>query len=177
LLVYKLDKGKENYIELFNYFLALTTLLCTLVAGLLFTFAVIVMPGISNLSDKGFLKAFIVMDRIIQNNNPFFMIVWVGSIFSNIITLILGINQLSGINLIILITASLLYFLAVQLPTVLFNIPLNNRLQSLKTDSLDDGNLRTERLNFENNWNRWNLLRTVVSVSVSIFLLFLLVRI
>ena len=148
-----------------------------MVSGLLFTFAVVVMPGISILSDKNYLNAFIVMDRIIQNNNPFFMIVWVGSIFSMIITLILGINQLTGINLIILIIAFLLYLLAVQLPTVLFNIPLNNRLQSLKTDNLDESILKTERLNFESQWNRWNLFRTVVSLAVSILLLYLLIRI
>ena len=72
------------------------------------------MPGIKNLSDKHFLHAFKVIDRIIQNNNPFFMIAWIGSILAIIITFIIGINQMSGFDLIILVTTFLLYLLAVH---------------------------------------------------------------
>ena len=134
------------------------------------------MPGIKNLSNKNFLQAFKVMDRIIQNNNPFFMIVWVGSILAMIITLILGINQINGIDLVILIVASLFYLLAVQLPTVLFNIPLNNKIQSIDLETLSDDALGLIRGDFETRWNRWNLFRTVISILVSALLLTLLIK-
>jgi hypothetical protein len=46
----------------------LATFLCSLVAGLLFTFAYVVMPGIAKLDDNSFLRAFQAIDRVIQNN-------------------------------------------------------------------------------------------------------------
>ena len=55
---------------------------CALVTGFVFTYAVVVMPGLNQLCDKEFIRAFQVTDAIIQNNHPFFMMVWLGSIIS-----------------------------------------------------------------------------------------------
>ena len=65
---------------IFQIALLVATFLCSLVAGLLFVFAVVVMPGIGNLNDREFIRAFQVMDRVIQNNQPLFMLVWLGSV-------------------------------------------------------------------------------------------------
>ena len=89
--------------------LMLTIMLCSLVAGLLFGFAIVVMPGIAKLTDKDYLLTFKHMDGIIQNNQPLFILVWAGSILSIIITLILGIMNLSGIQIYLLVFASILY--------------------------------------------------------------------
>ena len=48
----------------------------------MFGFAAVVMPGIAKLSDREFLLAFKQMDGIIQNNQPAFMFVWVGSVLT-----------------------------------------------------------------------------------------------
>ena len=48
--------------------LILAAFLCSLVAGFLFAFAIVIMPGIGSLNDREFLRAFQVMDRVIQNN-------------------------------------------------------------------------------------------------------------
>ena len=58
--------------------LSVSTLLCALVAGLVLAFAIVVMPGIRHLNDHDYLQAFKVMDRVIQNNHPVFMVVWLG---------------------------------------------------------------------------------------------------
>ena len=42
----------------FQIVLILATLLCSLVAGFLFAFAIIVMPGIKTLNDREFIRAF-----------------------------------------------------------------------------------------------------------------------
>ena len=65
--------------------LMLSIMLCSLVAGLLFGFAIVVMPGIAKLTDKEYLLAFKHMDGIIQNNQPLFILVWAGSILSIIL--------------------------------------------------------------------------------------------
>ena len=49
--------------------LALATFLCSLVAGFLFAFAVVVMPGIRNLGDREFLRAFQEIDGVIQRGH------------------------------------------------------------------------------------------------------------
>ena len=62
-------------------FLLLSTLLCGLVTGIILTYAIVVMPGLSRLDDRAFIKAFQVTDGIIQNRRMVFMLVWLGSIF------------------------------------------------------------------------------------------------
>jgi len=49
--------------------------LCSLVAGFLFAYAIVVMPGIKNLDDRDFIRAFQVTNRVIQNNQPVFILV------------------------------------------------------------------------------------------------------
>ena len=50
--------------------LILATFLCSLVAGFVFALAIVTMPGISTLDDREFIRAFQVMDKVIQNNQP-----------------------------------------------------------------------------------------------------------
>ena len=63
---------------IFQIALIVATLLCSLVAGFVFAFAVVVMPGIKGLPDREFIRAFQVMDGVIQNNQPMF--VFAGSV-------------------------------------------------------------------------------------------------
>ena len=156
--------------------LVLTIMLCSLVAGLLFGFAVVVMPGIAKLTDKEYLLAFKHMDGIIQNNQPLFILVWAGSILSIIITLILGIMNLGGTQIYLMVFASILYLFGVQLPTFRFNIPLNNSIQHLDIESLEESEAKSSRVDFEIPWNRWNKIRTVNAILSVSMLLLLLIR-
>ena len=155
--------------------LFLSIISCSLVAGLLFGFAVVVMPGIAKLNDKEYLSAFKHMDGIIQNNQPIFILVWGGSILSVIATSALGIMNLDGAQVYLLAAASVLYLVGVQVPTFRFNIPLNNSLQNMNLEELEANEAATFRVHFETSWNRWNRIRTVNAiVAVSMLLLLLL---
>ncbi|MDX1546300.1 MAG: anthrone oxygenase family protein [Rhodothermales bacterium] len=159
---------------LFQTLLFAAAFLCSLVAGFLFAFAVVVMPGIRPLSDRAYLRAFQAMDRIIQQNQPLFLIVWVGSILAVVLAAAFGLVHLEGGPLVLLIAAALAYLLGVQLPTVTINIPLNNTIQALDVQALDDAAARAARAAFEPRWTRWNAIRTTVSSLVSALLLALL---
>ena len=98
--------------------LILAAFLCSLVAGFLFAFAIVIMPGIGSLNDREFLRAFQVMDRVIQNNQPLFILVWVGSVVALVASAVLGIGQLDGTARLLMIFVALVYLLGVQLPTV-----------------------------------------------------------
>jgi uncharacterized membrane protein len=160
----------------YSLLLLLTTFLCCLVAGLLFAFAIVVMPGIGRLDDRDFLRAFQVIDRVIQNNQPAFLLVWVGSVLALVAAAVLGIGTLSGANRLLVLAATLVYVLGVQVPTVTINIPLNNELQKLDTGKLDDTEGGRARSAFEPRWNRWNEIRTAFSILTSLLLLFVVLR-
>ena len=52
---------------------SIAVLLCSLTAGFLFAFAVVVMPGLKALDDAAYLRAFQLMDGVIQDRQPLFM--------------------------------------------------------------------------------------------------------
>jgi uncharacterized membrane protein len=166
-----------NIMDFFQTTLILAGFLCSLVAGFLFAYAIVVMPGIKSLSDREFIRAFQVTDRIIQNNQPIFMIVWVGSAVALMISAVLGIERLDGTGVFLIGFATLAYLLGVQLPTIVVNVPLNNTLQNLSSDEMNEKELKLARQNFEQSWNQWNVLRTVVSSLVSVLLIIVLIRI
>lgn len=153
--------------------LMMATLSCALVAGLVLGFAVVVMPGIAKLSDRDFLQAFKRMDGVIQDKQPVFLVVWVGSILSTVSMCALGALQLNGVPLYLMWFAGVLYLLGVQAPTILFNIPLNNAVQALDIDALSDADLADARRQFEAPWNRWNRFRTGTAIVSVIALLVL----
>ena len=73
------------------------------------------MPGIRNLNDREFIRAFQVMDTVIQNNQPIFLLVWVGSIVALVTAAVLAIGQLDGGDRLLMMFATLAYLLGVQL--------------------------------------------------------------
>jgi uncharacterized membrane protein len=156
--------------------LGLACLLCSLVAGFLFAFAVVVMPGIKRLGDGEFLRAFQEMDGVIQRGHPLFGLVWLGSVIALVAGLALGAGQVAGLDRVLLVLAGGAYLLGVQLPTFLVNIPLNNSLQGLDIDGADEATQRTARERFEPRWNRWNVIRTTLAVLASATLVALLIR-
>ena len=161
---------------LFQVLVMLATFQCSLVAGFLFAFAVVIMPGITSLDDGGFIRAFQVIDRVIKNNQPLFMFVWVGSVLSLIAAAVWGLWALGGADRLLLIAAALVYLLCVQLPTATINIPLNNELQKVDPGTMSESMRKRARNDFEPRWNRWNAIRTASASLTSILLLILLLR-
>ena len=160
-----------------DVFLFLSILFCTLVTGFIFTYAVIVMPGFSKLGDKEFLRAFQVTDGIIQNNQPLFILTWIGSIISVLGTVFCAILSLELLETWLIILCGVVYLLGVQGITISIHLPLNNRVQKLVLDELSNQTLTEARGNFEETWNFYNKIRTALAFSVSLlFLVFLTLR-
>lgn len=160
---------------IFSNMLILAAFLCTLATGFVLLFAIVVMPGIGTLSDRDFLRAFQIIDRVIQNNQPLFILIWVGSAVALLIATVLGFRQLEGISRILLLIAAIVYIFGMQLPTIAINIPLNNRVQELNFDALEEASAVAEREHFEPRWNRWNMIRTAFA-SVASLLLLIVIR-
>ena len=152
---------------LFIVALSAATVLTGLVAGLLFAFAVVTMPGIGTLGDREFIRAFQVMDAIIQANHPLFMGAWLGSAGLLIVSVVLGFRRIPSELWIPLAVATTVYLAGVEIPTVVINVPLNNALQRVDTGKAPDETVIAARRDFEARWNRWNRRRTVVATAVT----------
>lgn len=162
--------------EMMQAVLGLATFLCSLVAGFLFAFAVVVMLGISGLDDKEFIKSFQGMDRIIQNNQPLFLTVWVGSIAAVLAAVVLGFWQLDGTAWYLLVISTLIYLLGVHLPTVLIHLPLNNQLQAQELNRINEQAQADVRNQFERRWNLSNIIRTSFAcLSTALLVILLLI--
>lgn len=161
---------------LFDIALVLSTLLCSLVAGFLFAYAVVIMPGIKRLDDAQFIRAFQVTDRVIQDNHPLFILVWIGSAMSLLFCAFLGFGNLQRLDLVLLLVATVLYLLGVQASTILVHLPLNNELQRLDVNKLKAMELQEARAGFEPRWNRSNEIRTAIACCTSLLLIILALR-
>lgn len=159
------------HMALFEMILITATLTCSLVAGFLLSFAIVVMPGLRNLDDSGFVSTFRKIDLVIQNRPPLFILMWVGSLVSLVVAAGMGLTRLDGPWRLAVAVTTLTYLVGVHLPTLLVNVPLNNHLQALRVEDLGTAELRSERMGFEGRWNRWNMIRTIVAVLVSLQLM------
>ena len=163
----------------FHMTLLLTTLLCSLVVGLLFGFAVVVMPGISNAWSLTITTIFSRRSTSWTVGHPgqptalhggvgWFHILGSGHTGSRHAAINRPSTQpfVGG--------GGVVSAWSVQAPTIRFNIPLNNALQGWDLRSMDEAALTEARTAFEAPWNRWNRIRTfngIVSVSVLLFVL------
>ena len=143
------------------------TLLIGLTAGLCFTWGNAVTPGIGQLDDLSFLKAFQKMNRSIEN--PLFFIVFFGSFLIGIATIFSN-RAVSPEHFRLLIIAMSIYFLGVVMVTIFGNVPLNQILDKtdLANSSLQE--LQALRERFEKPWNRFHLIR-ILSAIISFSLL------
>ena len=162
--------------DFFYFFSILSILSCSLVTGFIFTYAVVVMPGLSKLNDKEFLKAFQVTDEVIQNKQPIFMLTWVGSIVSVLSLILTSIIYVGLSETWLVVLIALIYLLGVQGITILIHLPLNNHIQKLNLEKFKDENFKKERLKFEKKWNFYNNIRSAISFFVSLGFLIILIQ-
>ena len=160
--------------DLLDISLIFSILSCSLVGGFIFTYAIVVMPGLSKLNDKDFLRAFQVTDAVIQNKQPLFMFTWIGSIVAMLTTILVSLVSVGLPETWLILLIGVAYLLGVQGITISIHIPLNNHIQKVKIEELNDETLANERLKFETRWNFFNYIRTSIAISVSVLMLILL---
>jgi uncharacterized membrane protein len=161
-------------LDFLDFILIPSVILCALVTGFIFTYAIVVMPGFSKLSYKEFIKAFQVTDEVIQNNQPLFMITWIGSIISILSTIIVATATTGLSNSWLIILVGVIYLLGVQGITIVIHLPLNNHIQKMNIDKMTDKDLGEERRKFQKKWNFFNNIRTSVAFSVCVTLILIL---
>jgi len=141
---------------------------CTLVTGFTLLYAVVIMPGLSKLDDKEFIKAFQVTDGVIQDNQPLFILIWLGSVISVVGAILSSIISVGLPEAWLIVFVGVVYLLGVQGITLSVHLPLNNRIKKINIEKTDHQMLSVERGKFETRWNFFNTIRTGISFSVSL---------
>ena len=144
---------------------------CTLVTGFTLLYAVVIMPGLSKLDDKEFIKAFQVTDGVIQDNQPLFILTWLGSVISVVGAILSSIISVGLPEAWLIVFVGVVYLLGVQGITLSVHLPLNNHIKKINIEKTDHQTLSVERQKFETRWNFFNTIRTGISFLVSLTLI------
>ena len=118
---------------------------CTLVTGFTLLYAVVIMPGLSKLDDKEFIKAFQVTDGVIQDNQPLFILIWLGSVISVVGAILSSIISVGLPEAWLIVFVGVVYLLGVQGITLSVHLPLNNRIKKINIEKTDHQALSVER--------------------------------
>ena len=100
-----------------------STLLCTLVTGFTLLYAVVIMPGLSKLDDKEFIRAFQLTDSVIQDNQPLFILIWLGSVISVVGAILSSIISVGLPEAWLIVFVGVVYLLGVQGITLSVHLP------------------------------------------------------
>ncbi len=154
----------ENLPKLLEWLLIAACVGSGMMAGLFFAFSTFMMKALANLSDSNGIKAMQAINRTIVR--PSFLFVFLGTgILCSVLVLLSWITApdllpLTG-------AAALFYIVCCILSTVLFNIPLNNELETIDPNSAEGHDFWRHYLS---KWTRWNHVRSVATLCCTLLL-------
>lgn len=144
-----------------NLFFTLTLLSalgCGLMAGVFFIFSNTVMSALARLQPPQGIAAMQSINRTILN--PLFFVAFLGTEATSILLAISLLWRWQQPGAVYLLAGSLLYLVGAILVTIVFNVPMNEALETVEPESVEAANLWTRYLT---NWTAWNHVRTVAS--------------
>ena len=134
-----------------------------LVTGLLFAFSNFVMRSLAALPDD---KGMFAMQRVNETIlNPVFLVLFLGTPVLCAIIVFKSVMQAGTPGSLFLLTGALAYLIGPFAITLLFNVPLNNKLAEAELSTANE-----VWPVYQKQWQRWNHLRTYIGI-VSIILL------
>ncbi|MEG6510252.1 anthrone oxygenase family protein [Methyloligella sp. 2.7D] len=149
-----------------GFFLILTiAAICgsALVAGIFFAFSTFVMAALSRLPAPQGIAAMQAINVTVLN--PWFFGVFFGTAVLALVLLIYALFNWSMAGAGFLLAGALLYLVGTILVTVVFNVPLNERLAARAPESGDGAELWTHYLS---RWTAWNHVRTLAPLLAAI---------
>lgn len=144
----------------------ITALGCGLNAGIFYAFSSFVMKAMGNLPSAQGADA---MRRInIDVINPWFMIVFMGTPLLCVVLLVMSAINPGDVGAPWRIAAALLHLLGCFGVTMVFNVPLNNRLANTEPGTPEAEALWAHYLKA---WTAWNTVRTIAPAAALLALL------
>ncbi|MGH6832157.1 MAG: DUF1772 domain-containing protein [Methyloceanibacter sp.] len=149
----------ESLLHLLTFLAALGA---ALVAGIFFAFSVFIMTALGRLPAEGGISAMQSINVVVLN--PVFFAVFFGTAAIALVVAITALIAWSEPGAPYLLAGSLLYLVGTILVTMVFNVPLNNRLASVAPGSAEGAAVWTRYLSA---WTAWNHIRTAASLAAA----------
>ena len=145
---------------------------CGLIAGIFYAFSTFIMQALAKMSPPKGIEA-------MQNINVTVLTPWFLGVFMGtaVICLVLAVSTYwtwGQPGTYFLLTGSLLYFIGTFLFTVFFNVPMNNALEKMDTESSDASGYWTDT--YLNKWTFWNHVRTAAALLGAVILIIALLK-
>lgn len=139
-----------------------SALTCGLVGGVFVAFSTFIMRGLDR---AGWQAGMLSMQAInITVINPWFMTPFLGSALACVFLIAAGLTRADVAQSHLLLTGGGLYLAGAILVTMARNVPLNNRLATTETSSIDAQQVWD---NYVLRWTRWNTVRAIASLGAS----------
>lgn len=135
---------------------------CGLIAGVFFAFSTFMMKALAQRPPAQGIAAMQAINITVIN--PWFMTAFLGTAVACLFLTVSSLLKWNQPSAAYLLVGSLLYFIGTFLVTIVFNMPLNNALATVKPDSADGVNLWASYLT---NWTFWNHVRTVAALAAA----------
>ena len=147
-----------------GYLLPILTFLAALgsglMAGFFFAFSATVMCALGRIQPASGIAAMQAINVVVLN--PLFLGTFFGTALLSLVLDIVALMDWSAPWSGYLVAGSLLYFVGTFLVTLLFNVPLSNKLAAMKPDSAEGKAVWTHYLRV---WTAWNHVRTVAPLA------------
>jgi uncharacterized membrane protein len=140
----------------------LAALGAALVAGIFFAFSAFVMTALGRLPAEGGIAAMQSINVVVLN--PVFFTVFFGTAAVALVLTIAALIRWSEPGAHYLLAGALLYLVGTIFVTMVFNVPLNNRLASVKASSPQGASVWKHYLS---SWTSWNHVRTAASLAAA----------
>ena len=133
-----------------------------LVAGIFFAFSTFIMAALGRLPAEGGAAAMQSINVTVLN--PLFFFVFFGTAGLALVLAIAALSDWSQPGATYLLAGALLYLIGTIFVTIACNVPLNNRLASVKPGSAEGASTWAHYLSF---WTTWNHVRTAASLAAA----------
>ncbi len=133
-----------------------------LIAGLLFAFSTVVMPALAQVAPREGADVMQRINRVILN--PLFLGTFLGTALATLLLLWAAAVAPSPAVRAFLLGGSFLYLVGTFSVTVVFNVPMNNVLDSLDVAS-DDA--QQYWIRYQSRWTAWNHVRTIACTAAT----------
>ncbi|MDF1809482.1 MAG: DUF1772 domain-containing protein [Phycisphaerales bacterium] len=150
-----------------------TAILVTgVVGGIFFAFSDFIMRSLATTPPSSGIDAMTEINRKVYRS-VFIHGIWISAVLS-VILIFAGVTQISDPESIWLIVGGSCYLLGVMGVSILFNIPMNHKLESLASRFEDSANLRAQKFwsIYLSRWTLWNHVRSVAAVISTLCFIF-----
>lgn len=136
--------------------LVLTSVGSGLIGGLFFIFSNTIMSAFDRLPAAGAVAAMNSINRVILN--PLFFVSFFGTALLCVVLLVGQTMRDEAAGTALIVAGALLYLIGSIGVTMVYNVPLNNRLAAVSPSAAD---METQWHTYRGPWTRWNHVRTV----------------